>query len=68
MATMNEINYRLYAGKEIFSHPTFEEAKEAAKSFMPNELPLRIEVLPEGGPLEADWWAYEYENKQWKPS
>ncbi len=60
--------YKLYAGKETSYYSTFEEAKEAAKEVMPNEVCLRIEILKEIDPQEADWWAYEYENNQWTPS
>jgi len=68
MANMNEDNYRLYAGKEIFYYSTFEDAKDAAKQFMPNKVGLRIEILVDLEPFEADFWAYEYENNQWTPS
>jgi len=68
VANMTEENYRLYAGKEISCHSTFEGAKEAAESFMAEKVGLRIEILIEIGPHEADWWAYEYNNKQWAPS
>ncbi len=65
---MIEENYRLYAGKEVFYYSTFEDAKEAAKKFMPKKIGLRIEILTELEPFEADFWAYEYEISQWTPS
>jgi hypothetical protein len=68
MVSMIEANFRLYAGKEIFSYTTLEQAKVAAEHFMPNKITLRIEVLVEVGPDESDWWAYEYENTQWASS
>lgn len=68
MANMNEENYRLYAGSERFYYSTFEDAKSAAKRFMPSKVELRIEILVELEEFDADFWAYEYENKQWVPS
>ncbi len=68
MGKMIEDNYRLYAGKEIFYYSTFEDAKEAAKLFMPNKVELRIEILAELEPFAADFWAYEYESHKWAPS
>ena len=68
MANMNEENYRLYAGKEIFYFSTFEDAQSVAKEFMVSKVELRIEILVELEPFEADFWAYEYENNQWAPS
>ncbi|WP_346837033.1 hypothetical protein [Microbulbifer sp. SAOS-129_SWC] len=68
MASMNIDFYKLYAGDLVTFHSTFEEAKEAAKKYMPDESYLRIEILKEIGPQEADWWAYEYESNKWNPS
>jgi len=68
MTAMSIDLYKLYAGNVTTFHSTFEEAKEAAKKYMPDESYLRIEVLKEIGPYEADWWAYEYESNQWIPS
>ncbi|WP_426994381.1 hypothetical protein [Methylomonas sp. CM2] len=42
-----------------------EEAKEAAKLFMPKKAELRIEILMEINISEAGWWAYNYETKEW---
>jgi hypothetical protein len=68
MESMSEDNYKLYAGNETSCYSTFEGAKEAAKSFIPDKVYLRIEILIDVGPHEADWWAYEYKNNQWVPS
>ncbi|BBM03806.1 hypothetical protein [Microbulbifer sp. GL-2] len=65
---MIEDCYRLYAGEIITNHSTFEDAKEAAKKYMPAESYLRIEILKEMGAHKADWWAYEYESNKWVPS
>ena len=55
-------------GRDISHYRTMEEAKEVARSFMPETPELRIEIL-KGMPLnEADWWAYNYETKEWEPS
>ena len=68
MSNMNDGNYKLYAGKYVFFFSSMEEAKDAAKEFIPKGVYLRIEILA-GIPLEeADWWAYEYENNRWAPS
>lgn len=64
---MNKDIFRLYAGKNISHHASFELAKAEAKKYMPNEKYLRIEVLIETQ-NEADWWAYEYEKEAWVPS
>ncbi|WP_152555831.1 hypothetical protein [Ferriphaselus sp. R-1] len=65
---MNEENFRLYVDREISHYRTMEEAKEAAKLFMPKKAELRIEILMEIDISEADWWAYNYETKEWEPS
>ena len=65
---MNEENYRLYVGSEMTYYRTLEEAKDAARSFMPGKAELRIEILVEIGQNEADFWAYSYETNQWVPS
>ena len=65
---MVDDNYKLYAGKNISYYSTFEEAKDAAKCFMPDNVGLRIEILLEVGQHEADWWAFEYKNNQWESS
>ena len=64
---MNRNGFRLYAGKNVSHHASFELAKAEAKKYMPNEKYLRIEVLIEI-PGKADWWAYEYEKEAWVPS
>ncbi len=65
---LSELNYRLYAGKVVSYHATFDAAKEEASKHMANERYLRIEILTEIAPCEADWWAYEYEKNAWVPS
>jgi hypothetical protein len=65
---MSTDGFRLYAGQNISSHATFELAKEAAHKYMPNENYLRIEILVEIAPGDADWWAYEYDKNEWVPS
>ena len=65
---MNEENFRLYVGSEITHYRTFEEAKDAAKSFMPGRSELRIEIMMDIDLDEADFWAYNYETNQWEPS
>lgn len=60
---MIEDNYKLYAGEEMPYYPTFDKTKGAGKEYMTKEAYLRIEILEEIGPGEADWWAYEYEKK-----
>lgn len=65
---MNKDNFRLYSGSEMSHYGTMKEAKEAAKSFMPNKPELRIEIIMEMASGEADWWAYNYETKEWEPS
>lgn len=64
---MNE-EFRLYVGCEISYYSTLEEAKKAATAFMPSRAELRIEVLVEIEPWEADFWAYNYDEDQWEPS
>lgn len=66
MAKGMEENYRLYVGKEQSYFETFDAAKEAAIEFMSNKPALRIEILV--GDNASDFWAYEYEAKQWVPS
>ncbi len=63
---MDEENYRLYIDTQQFYFNTFEAAKEEAIKHMPDKPELRIEILidTEG----SDFWAYEYENKEWMPS
>ncbi len=68
MAFMNKDGFRLYAGENVSSHATFELAKEAAQKYMPNEKYLRIEILVEIAPGDADWWAFEYGKNEWVPS
>ena len=65
---MNEQNFRLYVGSEITHYRTIEEAKDAAKSFMPGRHELRIEILMDINLNEADFWAYNYETNLWEPS
>jgi len=55
-------------GREISHFRTMEEAKEAAKLFMHKKAELRIEIVMEIDINEADWWAYNYETKEWEPS
>jgi|GEM_PF-4391067 len=45
-----------------------EEAKDAAKAFMPSKPVLRIEILIDIDLHEADFWAYNYDTNQWEPS
>ena len=66
MAKVMEEEYKLYAGKITSLHPSLLEAKEEAKKYIPSEPYLRIEGM--AGPHCDDWWAYEYENKQWTRS
>lgn len=61
-------NFRLYVGRETSHYRTMEEAKEAAKSFMPDRPELRIEILMDVDLDMADFWAYNYETSQWEPS
>ena len=68
MAFMNTDGFRLYAGENVSSYATFEMAKEAAKKYMPSEQYLRIELISDVAPGDADWWAYEYEKNEWVPS
>ena len=65
---MNEENFRLYVGRGISHYRTMEEAKEAARSFMPEMPELRIEILKKIPLSETDWWAYNYETNEWEPS
>ncbi|WP_444958744.1 hypothetical protein [Microbulbifer sp. ZKSA002] len=65
---MSDQNYRLYAGKNISHYDSFEAAKEAAKKHMIEKAELRIEILTDLSPDKADFWAYEYDTKQWVPS
>ena len=68
MKNLPEHNYRLYVGNEISHYETFSEAKVAAHSYQPDKVELRIEILIDLEPGEADFWAYEYESNQWAPS
>ena len=63
---MEEENYRLYIGTKQLYFSTFDEAKLEANKYMKEKPELRIEILVETN--GADFWAYEYENKQWVPS
>ena len=63
---MNKENYRLYVNSEKYYFSTFEEAKEQAQNHIKDKPELRIEVLIETE--GADFWAYEYQSKQWVPS
>lgn len=65
---MSDKNYRLYAGTQVSYYVTFDDAKQAAEAYIPHENYLRIEILIDIKPGEADWWAYEYDTKQWAPS
>jgi len=65
---MSENKFRLYVDSEISHYRTMEEAKEAAMSFIQNKPELRIEILLDIDLSEADWWAYNYEIKEWEPS
>ena len=59
-------NYRLYVGDRHYYFPTFDSAKLAAQKFEQSKPQLRIEVLIETD--SADFWAYDYQLKQWLPS
>ncbi|MCG8014899.1 MAG: hypothetical protein JAY97_01695 [Candidatus Thiodiazotropha sp. 'RUGA'] len=63
---VSELNNRLYIGNITLHFSTFEEAKNEAEKLMHGKPELRIEILTETE--GADFWAYEYENKQWVPS
>jgi len=63
---MEEQNYRLYIDTKQLYFSTLEEAKLEAQKHMTKKPELRIEILVETD--GADFWAYEYENKQWSPS
>jgi hypothetical protein len=63
---MDKDNCRLYVGSEHHYFATFDAAKLAAQEYMPNEPELRIVILIET--TGADFWAYEYQSKQWVPS
>ncbi|MHA2936666.1 hypothetical protein ACXJY6_00055 [Vibrio sp. RC27] len=65
---MKKGNYKLYAGEEVSYYSSMETAKEAAKIFIAKQVYLRIEILVELPVGAVDWWAYEYNNKQWVPS
>lgn len=65
---MNKEQFRLYVGSETSHYQTMEEAKEAAMPFIQSKPELRIEILKEIDLSEADWWAYNYETKEWEPS
>ena len=54
---------RLYLNAAQYLFSIVEEAKEAAKKFMPEKAALRIEYLYQT--KEHDFWAYEYDNKVW---
>ncbi|MCU7844239.1 MAG: hypothetical protein KZQ93_10405 [Candidatus Thiodiazotropha sp. (ex Monitilora ramsayi)] len=63
---LEEKKFRLYVDAEKYHYFTFEEAKLAAQGHMQGNPELRIEILFEtGGP---DFWAYEYQSKEWVPS
>jgi len=68
MAKVKEDIFRLYIDSMIYRYESFEEATEAAREYMPDEPSLRIEIVGEDGPIEADWWAYDYESNMWAPS
>lgn len=61
-------DFRLYSDSKVTYHATFDEAKEAAQPLMPRKIELRIEILADIGPGEADFWAYNYDKEQWEPS
>jgi hypothetical protein len=61
-----EDNYRLYINSEQYYFTTFEEAVATAETYMKNSPELRIEILYET--KGADFWVYEYSNKNWLPS
>nr|WP_305909459.1 hypothetical protein [Methylomarinum sp. Ch1-1]MDP4522372.1 hypothetical protein [Methylomarinum sp. Ch1-1] len=63
---VSELNYRLYIGNITLHFATFEAAKKESEKLMLGEPELRIEILTETEGV--DFWAYEYENKQWMPS
>ena len=63
---MGNDNYRLYVNGEQYYFATLEAAKLAAQGYMQNKPELRIEILVETP--GADFWAYEYQSKQWVPS
>ena len=63
---VNELNYRLYVGNITLHFATFEDAKKESEKLMPSKPELRIEILTETE--GADYWAYEYQIKQWVPS
>ncbi len=67
MTDMNE-GFRLYADSMTSYHATFDGAKEAARPFMASKGELRIEILFDINPGEADFWAFNYDNGQWEPS
>ncbi len=65
---MDKENFRLYVGREISHYRAMEDAKEAAKLYMPKKAELRIEILIAIDLSEADYWAYNYETMEWQPS
>lgn len=65
---MNSKDFRLYAGSEVTYHATFKEAEDAAQPFMLRKAEIRIEILAEISPGEADFWAYIYDKEKWEPS
>ena len=62
----NEGSYRLYIGNQKLYFSTFDEAKKESEKHMSRKPEMRIEALIETD--DADFWAYEYQNKQWVPS
>ncbi len=65
MSSMSN-KYRLYVGSQLYYFPTFDSAKLAAQEYELSKPELRIEVLIETD--GADFWAYDYQLKQWVPS
>ncbi len=58
--------FRIYIDEKHYYFSTFEEAKLEAERHMKEKPELRIEILVDAG--GADFWAFEYHNKQWVPS
>lgn len=59
-------NYRLYIDSEYFVFDSLEKAKARAQEYFKEKAELRIEYLFETE--DADFWAYDYESKEWVPS
>ncbi|MRX28632.1 hypothetical protein [Kangiella sp. HZ709] len=58
----------LYIGTERKKCESVAKAKSIATENMTRKPALRIELLSELDEFEADFWAYNYDLKEWVPS